>query len=83
MRSSSWEVYVSRLQADKARAARLAARLDVKSAPFPGISTDWGPLVQVLLSQANAEFTVTETVILHERLRSVGADVSDYISEQS
>lgn len=55
---SDGEACVSRLQADKAR----KSCLDVLTAPFPGMSTDWGPLVQVLLSLAHGEFTFTETV---------------------
>jgi UDP-N-acetylglucosamine 1-carboxyvinyltransferase len=55
---SDGEARVSRLQADNA----MKSCLDVLTAPFPGISTDWGPLVQVLLSLAHGEFTFTETV---------------------
>jgi UDP-N-acetylglucosamine 1-carboxyvinyltransferase len=56
--ASEGEVCVSRFDIDKAR----SSRFDVRSEPFPGMSTDWGPLVQVLLSQANGDFTFTETV---------------------
>ena len=37
-------------------------RADIRSGPFPGVSTDWGPLIQVLLSRSSGEFTFTETV---------------------
>jgi len=36
--------------------------LDITSRPYPGFSTDWGPLIQVLMTQLPAASTFHETI---------------------
>jgi UDP-N-acetylglucosamine 1-carboxyvinyltransferase len=36
--------------------------LDITSRPYPGFSTDWGPLIQVLMTQLSATGTFHETI---------------------
>jgi len=36
--------------------------LDITSLPYPGFSTDWGPLIQVLMTQLRATSTFHETI---------------------
>lgn len=36
--------------------------LDITSRPYPGFSTDWGPLIQVLMTQLPATSTFHETI---------------------
>lgn len=53
---------------DEIRISRLdpcgtaSQHMDIYTDAFPGLSTDWGPLVQVLISQAKGDFKFTETV---------------------
>ena len=44
------------------RAAWNPTSLDITSRPYPGFSTDWGPLIQVLMTQLPAASTFHETI---------------------